>query len=276
MKAGSMSVVLTGATGGIGTEVARRLAAAGARMLLSGRDGERLARLTTELRSSGQTADWVVADLASPDGRQALVNAASDAGRQVNVLINNAGTNRFGLLDGQDTADTEAVLTANLVAPMLLTQALLPVLRRQRRATIMNVGSIAGSIGLPGQAAYAGSKFGLHGFSEALRRELRGSNVEVLYVAPRATDTGMNDDHMRDVNRRMGVSTDNAGTVAALLVDALYARKAERFVGWPERLFVKINALFPRLVDRSLDKQTRLLTSADPDQAGVALTTGVK
>ena len=172
--------------------------------------------------------------------------------------------------------DMEAVINTNLLAPMLLTQKLLPLLRRQDEALVLNVGSIVGSIGMPGQVAYCSSKFGLHGFSEALRRELRGSSVRVVYVAPRATDTDMNDPLMREVNEQTGVRTDDSAVVARCILNAMTGTKRERFIGWPERLFVKINGLLPGLVDRSLQKQARLLDRSTIDNEQHAISHGVK
>ena len=136
---------------------------------------------------------------------------------------------------------------------MRLTHALLPQLERAPAAMVVNVGSIVGSIGLPGQVAYASSKFAIHGFSEALRRELAGSGVRVVYVAPRATDTAMNDAAQR------AVRSDAPERVATIIADSMRRGRRERFLGWPERLFVKLNALAPGLVDQSVSKQADLL-----------------
>ena len=259
MKGREMNVLLTGATGGIGLQAATLLATRGANLLLCGRNEKRLHELGARLREYGTRVETVAADLATADGRRRLSAAAHAFPGGINVLVNNAGVNRFDLFDRQSGHDLETVVNTNLLAPMLLTQELLPLLEQQDRAVVLNVGSIVGSIGLPGQVAYCSSKFGLHGFSEALRRELQGSSVKVVYVAPRSTDTDMNDPVMREINELTGVSTDDTSVVARHIVDAITGTQRERFIGWPERLFVKINALFPGLVDRSVRKQSRLL-----------------
>ena len=276
MKYHEMNVLLTGATGGIGMETATLLASRGASLLLCARDEKRLNELGGRLRALASRVDTVAADLATVDGRRRLAAAARVFPGGINVLVNNAGVNRFDLLDRQSGQDLEAIVNTNLLAPMLLTQQLLPLLRNQKQAVILNVGSIVGSIGMPGQAAYCGSKFGLHGFSEALRRELNGSPVRVVYVAPRSTDTNMNDFLMREVNELTGVRTDTSMAVARQVVTAITAGKRERFIGWPERLFVKINALLPGLVDRSLKKQARLLERSTIDNESHAISHGVK
>lgn len=276
MNIDEMRVVLTGATGGIGRPLAKMLAARGAALLLVARDRESLETLRERLDTRYGGVDYVVADVSDTEGRRRVADAAAAGGLDANVLINNAGVNQFARFEDQDAAAVESIITTNALAPILLTHELLPVLRQQSGAVILNVGSILGSIGLPGQAAYASSKFALHGFSESLRRELRGSNVAVRYVAPRTTDTAMNSEQHRAMNDRMGTATDSAEAVANCIVDALASGAAERFLGWPERLFVKLNALLPSLVDRSVQKQTDLLNKAGTTTVGRPKTSGVR
>ena len=276
MKGRDMNVLLTGATGGIGLQTAALLATRGANLLLTARDENRLNGVCNWLREFGSRVEAVAADIATADGRQRVAAAAQAYPGGIDVLVNNAGINRFDLLDRQSDQDLEAVVNTNLLAPMLLTQKLLPLLRQRQRAIVLNVGSIVGSIGMPGQVAYCSSKFGIHGFSEALRRELQGSSVKVLYVAPRSTDTDMNDPLMREMNELTGVRTDDSTAVARHIVDAITHTTRERFIGWPERLFVKLNALLPGLVDRSLQKQARLLERAPASTEPHAISHGVK
>ena len=192
-----------------------------------------------------------------------------------NVVINNAGVNEFGVFKAQQSADIATVMTTNVVAPMLLTHALLPLLGSQEEAVVMNIGSILGSIGLPGQVAYSASKFGLHGFTEALRRETQGTSIKVLYVAPRATNTEMNSAEMRKFNAANGSASDDPARVAQWVIRTLGTQRNERFIGWPERLFVKLNALFPALVDRSMRKPARLFNEADRNPDNLNIPTGV-
>jgi short-subunit dehydrogenase len=276
MKFHDMNVLLTGATGGIGAQTASLLATRGANLLLVARDEDRLNALRMRLSQFGTRVEVVAGDLATEGGRRYVSAAAHDYPGGINVLVNNAGVNRFDLFDRQSGRDLEAVVTTNLLAPMLLTHRLLPLLQRQRYAVVLNVGSIVGSIGLPGQVAYCSSKFGMHGFSEALRRELAGSSIRVVYVAPRSTDTGMNSALLREINDLIGVRTDDTSLVARRIADAIPGTRRERFIGWPERLFVKVNAFLPGLVDRSLKKQRRLLTSSQYDDKSPVISHGVK
>ena len=276
MTVRGMNVLLTGATGGIGSQTAALLATRGANLLLTARDEGRLNALKAELSAYGNRIRVLPADLATADGRQRVAAAAHEYCGGINVLVNNAGVNRYDLLEMQSGHDVEAIINTNLLAPVLLTQKLLPHLQRQPKAAVVNVGSIVGSIGLPGQVAYCSSKFGMHGFSEALRRELSGSSVRVVYVAPRSTDTDMNEPLLREINELSGVRTDDTSVVARQIADAIARLPRERFIGWPERLFVKINALLPGLVDRSMKKQARLLNGSRIVDEQHAISDGVK
>ena len=247
--------LLTGASGGIGLALAQRLASEGAHLLLVGR---RLEPLQPLLQRFPQNVQLVQADIASRAGRDALVAAAQNFGG-LNCLINAAGVNRFGLLDQQDEQQIAELIDLNVTATLQLTQRLLPLLRAQRRALVINVGSTFGTIGYPGFTAYCASKFALRGFSEALRRELADTNVRVLYFAPRATRTPMNAPSVVAMNDELGVAMDDPEKVAAELLQAIRHEQEERYLGWPERLFVRLNGLLPRVVDQALRKQLPII-----------------
>ncbi|MNR05659.1 putative oxidoreductase SadH [compost metagenome] len=133
---------------------------------------------------------------------------------------------------------------------------------------VVNVGSTYGSIGYPGYASYCATKFALRGFSEALRRELADTRVSVLYVAPRATRTGMNSPAAQALNDALKANVDDPQTVAAAVIHAIAGERRDLYLGWPERFFVRLNSLLPHLVDRGLRKQLPLIRrlSQKPDQ----------
>ncbi len=253
------TVVLTGASGGIGEAIAARLAAEGARLVLVARNGERLARVIERLQPGRHTA--VAADLATPDGRQRVVEACrATSGEGVSLLVNSAGINEFEFLESQDAENIRRLIDVNLTSPILLCHALLPLLRQQEEALIVNIGSTFGSIGFPGFSAYCASKFGLRGFTEALRRELDGSGVSVSYVAPRATRTDLNSGAVVQMNAAIGAAMDDPAFVADAVMSTIRGTgRSDKYLGWPEKLFVRINALFPWLVDSSLRKQLPII-----------------
>ncbi|THF61030.1 SDR family oxidoreductase [Pseudothauera rhizosphaerae] len=247
MRLSEARVVLTGASGGLGSALARQLAEAGASLLLTGRDAGRLA---TVALPAGCEVRRVAADLTSEEGIAALAQAARDFG--ADVLINNAGTGGFGLFENQAPKTVAHILATDLAAPLRLTHALLPVLRDRPAAAVVNIGSAFGSIPFAGFAAYSAAKAGLRAFSQALRRELADSPVRVIHVAPRAIDTALDPPAARALNAALSNACDRPEVVAAHVVDALRRGVAERHIGFPERLFARLNGLAPELVDRGL------------------------
>jgi len=267
MRLDGCRVVLTGASGGIGRHLARHLAVAGARLVLVGRRGVALAEVRDGL-PAGERASTVIADVTQPSGRQAVVAAASERMGGVDLLVNNAGILEFGAFTAAEPAAIEALYQTNLVGPILLTRALLPRMIAAGRGHLTFVGSILGSLALPFHANYAASKFGLRGFSEALRRELAGSGVTVTYVAPRATRTGLNSDAVYRMGAATGMHVDEPEAVAAAIVRAILGRRREVFLGRPEGFFARLNTVWPRLMDVALRKQTRVMREFAIDPAG--------
>ena len=256
MKAAEMRALITGASGGIGRALARELHGRGASVLLVGRNAQALEGAAQEFGGRSARVDWCAADLATAEGRARVVEAASRwGGSGINVLVNNAGRGDFGMLDELDDAAIERLFAINAIAPMQLTRALLPKLRAQPAGAILNIGSVFGSLGYPGFTAYSATKFALRGFTEALRRELADSKVGVHYFAPRATRTGMNASAVDRMNAELKVAMDPPAQVAAAACAMLEAGKTSTVFGWPEKLFVRINALLPGVVDGSLRKQ---------------------
>ncbi len=256
MKLTNQCVLVTGASGGIGAEVAKTLSSEGACLLLTGRDEDKLNALTAELEGEGHLA--YAADLSRDPEREALVDFA--IAQNVSMLVNVAGVNELALLAEMSGARIEQMMQLNLTVPMLLCRDLSEHLSRQPHAAIVNVGSILGSIGYAGSSVYCAAKFGLRGFTESLRRELADTPVQVIYVAPRATATAMNSDAMTRMNEALGVAVDDPKTVARQVMAAIRKHQSRHYyLGWPERFFVWLNALFPSVVDGALNKQLSVI-----------------
>jgi short-subunit dehydrogenase len=250
MNAEELSVVLTGASGGIGAALAAVLADAGAQVLLVGRRGAPLAALVESLAAEARRrVQALAADITTASGRAAIRDIA--AVRGVNALVNNAALPCFGSFADADAEQIDEVLQTNLVAPIQLTLALLPQLRAQPVARVLNIGSATGRLGVPGFAVYGAGKFGLRGFSEALRRELADTPVRVQYLGARATRTAFNDAHADQFNRRTGTAVDAPQVVAQAALKLLLSGASEKFLGFPEFVAVRINGLAPRLLDRA-------------------------
>jgi len=251
MNLQNKTIVLTGASGGIGQAMARELANHGARLILVGRNTDKLKNLAQSLNGEHL---FVAADLSSEDGRNQLFDYCAGNG-PVNVLINNAGISAFEMIEDQSDSDISNLIAINLTSPILVTKRLLPLLQSTADGGVVNVGSAFGAIGYPGFSAYCSSKFGLRGYCEALRRELSDSSLQVFYLAPRATNTAINGSRVADLNTQLGNAVDEPAMVAKALLKQLQKNNINCYVGWPEKFFARLNGLLPKLVDSSLNKQ---------------------
>ncbi|MGA1561386.1 MAG: SDR family oxidoreductase [Gammaproteobacteria bacterium] len=252
-------VVLTGAAGGIGSVLAKALLVEGARVALVDRNQDRLEQLASEF-PSGQTA-VIAQDLLAEDAPRQVVERSLAAFGHVDVLINLAGVLSFQPFLRESSAETEQLFRLNVFLPMRLTRAFLPHFQQQGRGRIVNVGSIFGSIGFAWFTSYSASKAALRGFSEALRRELAGTGIDVTYVAPRAVKTPFNTGAIYRMAEQVGMNLDAPEAVARQIVGVLQKDSKERYLGFPESFFVRLNYLFPRLVDQALKKQNQIAKS---------------
>lgn len=248
MKLDNKKVLLIGADGGIGSVIAEQLHHQGCKLILVGRVEDKLVKLN---QGFGEKHEVFAADLTNEEARQRLVGQVEQTGG-LDVLINNAGISDFVFAEQQNAKRLDALLTINLLVPMLLCQQFIPLLRQQEEGIIVNMGSTFGSIGYPGFSAYVASKFGLRGYTETLRRELADSPLRVMYLAPRAVKTSINAPAVVAMNEALGNAMDDPKIVADALVSMLKKNKSCIFLGWPEKLFVRVNGLFPRLVDNAL------------------------
>lgn len=248
-------VLLTGAAGGIGQVLAQQLQAKGAVLTLTGRDASKLDKLADDLAASGPRPRVVAADLNTSEGIRVLVAAMTSEGQYCDILINNAGCIHFGQFQDQSAESVETMYQTNLVSPVMLMQALLPSMLARKSGMLVCMGSALGAIGYPFHSVASSCKFGLRGFCQALRRELKGSGVQVAYAAPRTTRTSMNSDVMLDMAKALGNAVDEPETVADAVIGMIEQDSPECIIGKPERLFAKLNAVFPSLVDRALSKQ---------------------
>jgi 3-oxoacyl-[acyl-carrier protein] reductase len=173
--------LVTGASGGLGSAIARALHARGAKVALSGTRREALDVLAAEL---GERAFVVPCDLSDKDAVEHLIPAAEAAAGPLDVLVNNAGVTRDGLFLRMKDEDWETVMTVNLMSAFRLSRAALKGMMKRRYGRIVNITSIVGVTGNAGQANYAASKAGLIGMSKALAAEVATRNVTVNCIAP--------------------------------------------------------------------------------------------
>lgn len=258
MKLEESRILITGAGGGIGRALCLQLARRGARLALTGRDLPRLQSVAEEVRAAGGAAFCFKFDLGQPGGHAEIVKLAAGTLGGLDALVCNAGISRFAAFAAHTPNTVRELIDVNVTGTLLLAHAALQHFLPRNAGHVAIVGSILGSIGFPHFAAYSASKFALRGFTEALRRELLDTGVTISYIAPRATDTGMNPTPVREFFAETGSTMDTPEAVAAHIVAALETGRRDTYVGWPERLFVKLNGLVPRLVDFALRSQNRV------------------
>lgn len=211
--------LVTGASSGIGEQFARQLVRAGFRLLLVARREDRLRDLRAELgRRRGREIEVLVADLAEPGAVERVV--AGTVGHDVGLVVSNAGFGIKGAFESHDRDRIEAMLNVNVRAPLLLLHALLRRLRERGTAGIILTGSVEGEAPFPWSSAYAATKAFVHSFGMGLHGELAGTGVDVLVLAPGATDT-----------EALTLQGFDAATLPSLMSPAEVARQALRELG---------------------------------------------
>ena len=180
-------VLLTGATGGFGTELTRQLLQAGSRLIMTDINKTNLDSLATEITqkiTTGKIIACIASDLASTEGCDALFQQVKALNVPVDVLINNAGIGLYGRMDEVPADKWERLMQVNLLAPMRLSSLFAKNMVERQQGHIVNISSLAGWIAPAGMAHYSCSKFGLRGFSEGLFNELKPHNIRVTAVYP--------------------------------------------------------------------------------------------
>ena len=183
--------LVTGASQGIGRACGIELAKAGATVVLAARNEEKLNAVVAEIEAAGGKAVAYPLDVASEEAIKAAVKQITTEIGKIDILVNNAGITRDGLLLRMKRSDWDEVLTTNLTAAFLLTQACLSGMMKQRWGRIINITSIVGQTGAAGQANYSASKAGLIGFTLSVAREVASRNITVNAVAPGYIATAM-------------------------------------------------------------------------------------
>lgn len=241
LLAGKM-VLLTGATGGIGHAITRRLHAGGARLILTGRRTDVLQPLADEVG-----AQALAIDLADRDAVARLAGECAD----VDVLIANAGLPASGALTSFDPEDVDRALDVNLRAPIVLAHALGGRMAERRSGHMVFVSSLSGKTAGPGTSMYSATKFGLRGFGQGLREDMRAHGVGVSVVFPGfISDAGMFADTKVELPRGVGTSTPEQ--VADAIVDAIERNRGEVDVApLPMRLGAAFAGLAPEISSRA-------------------------
>jgi short-subunit dehydrogenase len=248
------TVLLTGASSGIGHAAAVALAREGARLLLTGRSRERLEEAAAACAPA--EAAIHVADLSKPEEVAALAEATRKHFPKLDLLIHNAGVGLYSPSYEADPAQVRTVFEVNYFAPVELTRQLLPTM--PSGGAVVTVSSIGGMLALPWQNAYSSSKYALNGFTYCLRMELEGSGVDALCFCPCLVETPFREHALAgDIPQQVAAKQSikiSAERCAQDLVKTIRKRKRTTISPWNGWVVVWLSRLFPKTVERRMAK----------------------
>lgn len=256
------TALITGAANGIGAALAEALARQGCALALIDVDAAALAQVARHLRACADVSEHAL-DLRDAQAIAALPKEILARHGRLNLLVNNAGAGMIGLFEQVTIAEMENIMAINFWAAVRLCSAFLPMLRREHAAHIVNVSSVLGLIGAPGQLPYSASKFALRGFSEALRMELAGSTVGVTTVFPGGVATGIakrahvaaGTDGIKaqaQASRYERALRTSPRAAAAHIVKAIQKREPRVLIGADAKVVDRVQRLFPERYARIL------------------------
>jgi len=195
--------IVTGASGGIGQAVAVAMAAAGADVVVCGQNQGRLDATAQLVQSSGRKVLSHAMNISQADSVQQMVDDVMQKWGRIDVMVNNAGITRDGLIMRMSEQDWDEVMNVNLKSIFLCTRAVTRVMMKQRSGSIINISSIIGLIGNPGQANYAASKGGIISFTKSVARELASRNIRANAIAPGFIETSMTEKIPENLQKKM-------------------------------------------------------------------------
>jgi short-subunit dehydrogenase len=260
-------VVITGASSGIGRAAALQFASEGCRVVLAARRGESLQEVAAECEQRGGSTHVVVADMTRQADIRRLVDETLRRWCRIDVWVNNAGTTLFARLEEGEFAAHRQVLETNLIGPMYAARLVIPIFRRQRSGTLINIGSILSQLGQSFVPSYVISKFGLQGLTEALRTEFADDErIHVCTVFPYATDTPHFQEGGNQIGRRAHAMppVQPPERVAAAIVDVAARPRRRRYVPRYAAIGVLVHSLAPNTAERLLHHALQKFHLASP------------
>jgi short-subunit dehydrogenase len=270
MRLQGKTVVITGASMGIGEQIAAAFLREGANVVLSSRDLQRTEAARARL-GSGERTLAVACDVRKRADISQLLEATISRFGRVDVWVNNAG---YGLMDAASTMDMaqcRALFDTNLFGAIECMQMVAPVMKRQGGGCIINISSVAGHIAVPYMAAYCASKFALNAIGKAARVELKASGIHVMTVCPGYVSTEFGNNAVKGDDRQRISAAVRAGItperVARAVLRGYLRQSREVVVPWHDRIVIRFYQLFPRLVEWSM---ARMLRPADEVMAEAA------
>jgi uncharacterized protein len=254
------TVLITGASSGIGLELARCFAADGARLVLVARNTAALESLAGELRRDHQVETIVLtADLSRPETPGRIFSELKGRGIDVDILVNNAGFGAHGLFSELPLERQLGILQVNVTALTQLTRLFLPALVKRGHGGVLNVGSVAGFVPGPGMAVYYATKAFVLSFSESLAGELAGTGIKVTVLCPGPTETNFGKVANFDLNKASAplvrVASMTAREVAVGGHKAFRRGQVITVSGWRNRMLLVLAWLFPRWLVRKIARK---------------------
>lgn len=240
------TALVTGASAGIGTELAKLLAAGGCHLILTARRRERLEELAADLRQRhGVTVDVVTADLSEVGAADRLVDEVGTLGRTVDLLVNNAGYGMSGSFRDNDWDRELRMMHLNIISLVTLTKRLLPAMLERKRGDVLLVSSIAAFLPMPFFGVYAATKAFVLRFGEALAHELRKTGIRVTVACPGGTDTEFLQVGGYTPTRWTKLGLMPPDQVARISLKAMARGKRSRITGFMNRFFIGAVRLMP-------------------------------
>ncbi|UCD38972.1 MAG: SDR family oxidoreductase [Fidelibacterota bacterium] len=276
MEDSPQRVIVTGASSGIGRELARQLAARGARVALGARREQELMEVAKECDELGGEALAILTDVSAQNQCKALIEQAVQAWGGIDMLINNAGISMHARFeDISDLGIYERIMRVNYLGAVACTHYALPYLKASR-GRIVVISSLAGKTGVPTRTGYSASKHALHGFFDALRVELSGSGVSITIICPGYVATGIRryivGPDGRPENRSYQNETRFASVAscAGTILQSAERRKREVVMTATGKAGQFVKLFFPGLIDRIAQKKVRLRTQQGRTLSGEA------
>ena len=254
-------VIVTGASSGIGEATARAFGREGAKVVLAARRVDKLQTLAQEINSMNTGAETLViqADLSKLEDIQAMVAQTIEKFKRIDILVNNAGFGRLDWLENLDPIkDIQAQIDLNVLGVIQTTRQVLPVMMEQRSGSIINMCSMAGLVATPTYTVYAASKHAVHGFSEALRREVKPWGIDVSLIYPGGVVTEFT--QHAGIRRKTNAKTPKsmlltAEQVANAVIKLVKRPRRMLIIPWLWSVTVFMNRFLPGLVDYTTIKR---------------------
>ena len=249
-------IIITGASSGIGRELAKQLAAEGCRLVINARRKDRLEELATELAGAGAQCVIVDGDVTESSVRDRMLVAAKEHFGGLDILINNAGVGAMGRFDEASEERLRQVFEVNFFAVAEFMRESLGLLKAGNEPVIVNLSSVLGHRAVPLKSEYCASKFAIHGLSDAIRAELSRDGVDLLLVSPSTTDSeffdaAIDDPTKRDWKKGGAMSPE---VVATRTLRAIKKRRHEIILTFGGRILVWLDRMIPGVANRIIAK----------------------